>query len=224
MLQEQEEAEQLRIKQLEERKIESQNLVDHVLQKEVDELTASAAQILDIDDTDDVDPEEEYNAWKLRELLRIKRDRVEREQREQEQREIERRRNMTDAEIAAEKEAEGKMSKEKIKHKFMQKYYHKGAFFVDDDRVRDALKHSNPDAPTLEDHFDKTLLPEVMQVKNFGRAGRTKYTHLADQDTTQRDSAWSQKTDIARKMEQRLGGMRSDFERPSAKRVKRTGG
>ena len=37
---------------------------------------------------------------------------------------------------------------------------------------------------TLEDHFDKTVLPKAMQVKNFGRSGRTKYTHLVDQDTT----------------------------------------
>merc|ERR1712013_786916 len=33
--------------------------------------------------------------------------------------------------------------------------------------------------------------PKVMQVKNFGRSGRTKYTHLVDQDTTQFDAAWS---------------------------------
>lgn len=30
-----------------------------------------------------------------------------------------------------------------------------------------------------------------MQVKNFGRSGRTKYTHLVDQDTSQSDAAWS---------------------------------
>jgi microfibrillar-associated protein 1 len=47
-------------------------------------------------------------------------------------------------------------------------------------------------AATLEDHFDKSVLPKVMQVKNFGRSGRTKYTHLVDQDTTQFDSPWAQ--------------------------------
>jgi microfibrillar-associated protein 1 len=64
--------------------------------------------------------------------------------------------------------------KEKKKLKFMQKYYHKGAFYVDDDSVRtkDDVRKRDATEATLEDKFNKEMLPEVMQVKNFGRAGR----------------------------------------------------
>jgi microfibrillar-associated protein 1 len=73
--------------------------------------------------------------------------------------------------------------------------------------------------PTLEDRFDKTVLPKVMQVKNFGRSGRTKYTHLVDQDTTQFDASWSQETAQNLKFQlQHAGGMKPVFEKPSSKK------
>ena len=45
---------------------------------------------------------------------------------------------------------------------------------------------SSPPRPlvTPEDTFVHPNFPPNKQVKNFGRSGRTKYTHLVDQDTT----------------------------------------
>jgi microfibrillar-associated protein 1 len=137
-----------------------------------------------LDDTDGINEIEEFNAWKLRELLRIKRDREERDRRLVDEEDIERRRNMTDDQIRKENELDGTLGVEKQKTKFLQKYYHKGAFFTDDKLVSEALKNTDALAPTLEDHQDKSVLPSVLQVKNFGKHGRTKYTHLVDQDTT----------------------------------------
>merc|ERR1712150_184487 len=67
----------------------------------------------------------------------------------------------------------------------------------------------------------RQFLPKVMQVKNFGRSGRTKYTHLVDQDSTQFDAAWSQDTAQNVKFQvNHAAGMKNVFERPSAKKKK----
>lgn len=101
----------------------------------------------------------------------------------------------------------------------MQKFYHRGAFFLDKDE--DLYKRDFAQA-TLEDHFDKTILPKVMQVKNFGRCGRTKYTHLVDQDTTQFDSPWYSETTSNTKFHtERGGGMKQIFDKPSASKRKK---
>jgi microfibrillar-associated protein 1 len=68
----------------------------------------------------------------MRELRRLKRARDEQTAREKEAKEIERRRNLTDAERQQENLTLGSdhtNKKEKVAYKFMQRFYHKGAFF-----------------------------------------------------------------------------------------------
>merc|ERR1712110_658837 len=96
----------------------------------------------------------------------------------------------------------------KGKYKFMQKYYHRGAFFLEEE---EGVYKRDVSQATLEDRFDKTVLPKVMQVKNFGRSGRTKYTHLVDQDTTQFDAAWSQDTATTSKFYRGTAGGKGHF-------------
>ena len=81
-------------------------------------------------------------------------------------------------------------SKDKSDWAFMQKYYHKGAFFqsVSDGKhasegVEEVYK-KDYSAPTGEDRYNKAILPEVMQVKNFGKRGQSKWTHLSKEDTS----------------------------------------
>ena len=59
----------------------------------------------------------------------------------------------------------------------------------------------------------------LSQVKNFGRSGRTKYTHLVDQDTTHFDSPWAQ-AGSGRFVPNRAGETKQVFERPSGKKRK----
>ncbi len=139
--------------------------------------------------------------------------------REREQQELERWHNMTEEERQAELRKNPKIVDNQVadkkKYKYLQKYYHRGAFFMDKD---DKLYKRDYSEPTLEDHFDKTILPKVMQVKNFGMAGRTKYTHLVDQDTTVRDSPWTSDKQSHKKFyQEHAGGLKQVFERPKLK-------
>ena len=54
---------------------------------------------------------------------------------------------------------------------------------------------------------DKAALPKVMQVKNFGRRGGTKYTHLTAEDTTAFDDYHRLPDAVVRKFEGRLSGI-----------------
>ena len=94
----------------------------------------------DYEDRDYLNSQVAYEEWKTRELRRIKRDREERIAREKEKKEIERRRLMTDAEREEENRLLGSdhtNKKEGVAYAFMQKYYHKGAFFQDRQESQD---------------------------------------------------------------------------------------
>jgi len=142
---------------------------------------------------------------------------------ERERLEIERLRNMTEDERRQEIRLNPRLVTNKAnkgKYKFLQKYYHRGAFYLDAED--DVLKRDFSQA-TLEDHFDKTILPKVMQVKNFGRCGRTKYTHLVDQDTTQFDSPWYNDTATNIKFHnEKSGGVKQVFDKPTLYKRKNT--
>ena len=148
-------------------------------------------------------------------------DRDEREEKLRELAETERRRKLTPEELAAEDkllEAQGLkvFRKEKRKLGFMQKYYHKGVFFMDEDSLKDAndVRNKTYDAPTGEDVYAKKDidgLARVKQVKKFGLMGRTKWTHLSNEDTTSFDSPWMAKDNIRKQMSSRMAGVHGDL-------------
>lgn len=177
---------------------------------------------LSVDDTDELDEEGEYAAWRLRELLRIKRDKEERERWEKEKMEAERVRNMTEEERRLQDEAKAKEWAElpKGEMKYMQKYYHKGSFFLDD---HDPLMRRDYMQPTGEDaSANRETLPEIKQVRDFGKKGRTKWTHLVGEDTTAFDYGWGQrKNEMNYKLISKMGGMRGHLDNPVAKRTRK---
>lgn len=147
------------------------------------------ADINAVDDTDNLDPEAEYAAWKLRELKRIKRERLAIEEAEAERAEIERRRNLTEAERDAEDREYLEKQKEERGDRgnmqFMQKYFHKGAFFQED-LAELGLDKRNLMGARFEDQTNREVLPEYMQIRDMtklGKKGRTRYRDMKTEDT-----------------------------------------
>jgi microfibrillar-associated protein 1 len=143
-----------------------------------------------VDDADDIDPEAEYAAWKVRELKRLKRDREAMIAREKEIEEIERRRNLTKEEREKEdKDFLDKQRSERDENRteatYMARYHHKGAFFQGDEAA-EILKRRDVMGAKFEDQTDKALLPEYMRIRDMtklGKKGRTRYTDLKGEDT-----------------------------------------
>ena len=169
-------------------------------QREVAEKDYAGEEVnTDSDDDDEEEARKNYEQWKMREFKRVVRDRCKQRLEMEEEEERERLRNMTEEErelyatkLKALKDAK-EHGKEKSKMRFMQKYYHKGAFFQDagDDEFATTEKAEifNRDfneATNAEKGVDRTTVPEAMRLRQgqFGKAGRSKWTHLSNEDTT----------------------------------------
>jgi microfibrillar-associated protein 1 len=145
----------------------------------------------EVDDTDDVDPAAEYAAWKLRELKRLRREREAIEAREKELAEIERRRNLTEEERQAEDDAHLAQQRDekegRAKMGYMQKYFHKGAFYQDESKAAGLDKRDIAGARFADD-VNRELLPKALQMRDMtkvGKKGATKYRDLKSEDTGQ---------------------------------------
>ncbi|KAI0120204.1 splicing factor, Prp19-binding domain-containing protein [Nemania sp. FL0031] len=144
----------------------------------------------DVDTEDDKDPEAEYAAWKLRELKRIKREREAIEAREKEREEVERRRNLTEEERKAEDDAFLAQQREekdgKAKIAYMQKYFHRGAFYQDDETAESLAKRDIMGSRFADEVKNRELLPKALQMRDMtklGKKGASKYRDLKSEDT-----------------------------------------
>jgi hypothetical protein len=122
----------------------------------------------DIDDTDDLDPTAEFDLWRLRELTRLSRDKERSLAEETERLERERRAALPESQRLREDEEYARKTREmkeagRSERTFGEKFYHKGAFHQDDE----ILKRDY--GARLESSVDMSLLPKVLQVKNFGK-------------------------------------------------------
>lgn len=154
--------EELAKKRLEGRRVETRQIVVEEIRKEgqADKMTLNDDED-GVDTDDELNEAEEYELWKHREIARIKRAR----DGEPEIKKM----SISNKEYELTKLDPLARRPKKRQRRFLQKYYHKGSFFQEDaDDTRDFS------APTGEDKMDKSILPKVMQVKNFGRSGRTK--------------------------------------------------
>ena len=117
---------------------------------------------------------------------------------------------------ARKREIEEGREKTRGKMEFMQKYYHKGAFYQDDELLK-----RNYNVATAEEHRNKEVLPKSLQVRSgeLGRASRTKWTHLSAEDTSQRDSPWFDQYNAANKRAlNKMGGMHDPNDRERKRR------
>jgi microfibrillar-associated protein 1 len=136
-------------------------------------------------DTNDslADESSEYRFWVARELQRLRDElRVEAEF-ARDAATTARLKRTVDSQL----EAIRSQTKPRGKMRYMQKYYHKGAFAASatSDHAKQLLSRDVTEAVGA-DRIDKTLLPDEMRVRgeDWGKKGRSKWTNLRAEDTT----------------------------------------
>ena len=165
-----------------------------------------------VDDTDDMNDIAEYEKWKIRELKRIKRSLQEAQAKLKEDQELQYRRGLTDEQVKSENLKLGSndtLRKFKSKLNYLQKYYHKGAFFQDESQLNDDhIYNRDYNLPTWEDSIDRTKLPSIMNKRrgNLFKKGQSKYTHLSNEDTTNFDATFKVPEHIAKGLLKKTGG------------------
>ncbi|KAF8118271.1 hypothetical protein N665_0005s0039 [Sinapis alba] len=241
---EEEALEELAKKKLEMRKIETKQIVVEEIRKDKERrknVLLEEANLGDVETDDETNEAEEYETWNARELGRIKKDKDAREAMSKEKEEVYKLRNMTEQERKDWERDNPKPSslssaKPKKKWKFMQRYYHKGAYFQEQGSDEtDGILQRDYSAPTGVDRLDKSVLREVMQVKHFGRSGGTKWTHLVKEDTTyggknKKDKEdktkdwsdlWVSNVFLRQKYKKRMAAMNAPIARPrGSKKIK----
>eukprot|EP00834_Sanchytrium_tribonematis_P003852 NODE_165_length_14629_cov_0.605231.p6 type:complete len:232 gc:universal NODE_165_length_14629_cov_0.605231:6389-5694(-) len=154
-------------------------------------LKSDEYQIKSVDDTDNEDALLEVENWKIRELERLIRDKEERMAYDNLCKEIESFRSLPEHErneIYTKRLFEQAKTKNTLlKPNYLQKHYHKGAFYLDG--LNQIINRDYNEATGL-DKMDKSDLPQILQVKNFGKKGQSKWTHLKNEDTFKDAEAW----------------------------------
>ncbi|GAC97713.1 hypothetical protein PHSY_005300 [Pseudozyma hubeiensis SY62] len=165
------------------RRKEAHDLAEATIKRQLAEKEYQESHIIDFDDTDGLDPEAEFQAWRQRELARLRRDHEAVLAKQREQQETDAFKSLPEAEkerLGRERAAQSRAEKKEQRGNpaFLQKYYHKGSFFQD----MDILKRDYSEKTTKD--VDVSKLPKMMQVRGYGVKGRSKWTHLANEDTS----------------------------------------
>ncbi|RKP35178.1 splicing factor, Prp19-binding domain-containing protein [Dimargaris cristalligena] len=220
-------------KAMEERKRATRQMIEDAIRAEQLEARGTTQDDLleAADDTDNLDPAAERAEWEERERARGLRNQQEEEARVEEIREAGRRQNLTPAEQRAIDALRRKQQQEREIEKRESRQaagsglpgagpaHHKGAFFSD--QFGDLARASNSIPPVATAAATKSAveaLPDIMKVKNFGRASQTKWKSLKHEDTSRSDALWNSERSHRRRHSRERDRDESSRDRRSSRR------